>query len=397
MLEGYVHPSFGDVAGRLLRQLPRNEPGGAALTVYHRGRCVVDVWGGTRNRAGDPWLEDTTAPSFSTTKGVVSTLLHVLVDEGRARYDDPVATFWPAFAEHGKDAITLRHVLCHEGGLYRMGELTRDPADMLDWNAMVERLAAAQPAHTPGARHGYHAITYGWLAGHLAERIGGASLEALLASRLREPLGLDGFHIGLPEDALARRAWLIHDDGVSTPTGPPGEDTAGRIRQALERLLRLVGVDLDEFRAALMPFDAPFDWNAEATVKAVIPAANGQFTARSLARMYAMIAEGGELDGVRVLSGERVAAMGEVQNRSRDAVLSLPMHWRLGYHRVFTFDRRAPNAFGHFGYGGTGAWCDPSRRLAVALTLNSGVGTPVGDLRITRISTDVLATVERLR
>jgi CubicO group peptidase (beta-lactamase class C family) len=146
-----------------------------------------------------------------------------------------------------------------------------------------------------------------------------------------------------------------------------------------------------------MPFDEPFDWNAEETVRAVIPAANGQFTARSLARMYAMLAEGGKLDGVRLVSRRRVEAMGEVRSRSRDRVLMMPMHWRPGYHRVFAFGARVPDGFGHFGYGGSGAWCDPVRRLSVALTLNSGVGTPVGDLRIARISRAAVRAVDRVR
>lgn len=207
------------------------------------------------------------------------------------------------------------------------------------------------------------------------------------------PLGLDGLYIGLPDDALDGRARLIHNDGVSDAVRPP----TGEFRLAMERILRVLGADFAEFRAALMPFTEPFDWNADATVQARIPAANGQFTARALARLYAMIAEGGRLDGVRVLSSDRVREMGEVQNRSRDRVLSLPMHWRLGYHRVFSFGAHVPDGFGHFGYGGSGAFCDPTRRLSVALTLNSGVGTPVGDLRIIRIAKDAIRAVDRLR
>ena len=393
MLDGYVHPDFAGTAGRLLGQLPRRAPGGAALCVYFEGRCVVDVWGGTRDREGNPWLRETTAPSFSTTKGVVSTLIHRLVDEGCARYDEPIAQHWPAFAAQGKESITIRQALCHEAGLYRMSEMVQHPSEMLDWQHMLDRVAAARPAHVPGRAHGYHAITYGWLAGGIAEAIGGADLDTLLETRLREPLGLEGLYIGLPDAALHGRARLIHNDGVSDAVAPP----TGEFRLALERVLRLVGVDLAELRAGLMPFTEPFDWNAEATVQARIPAANGQFTARSLARLYAMLAEGGSLDGVRVLSSERVRAMGEVQNRSRDRVLSLPMHWRLGYHRVFSFGTHAPEAFGHFGYGGSGAFCDPTRRLSVALTLNSGVGTPVGDLRIIRIANDAIRAVDRLR
>jgi CubicO group peptidase (beta-lactamase class C family) len=385
------------VALALQQQLPREAPGGAAVCVYHRGRPVVDLWGGTRDGDGSPWRADTTAPSFSTTKGVLSTLVHLLVHQGRARYDDPVASHWPEFAAAGKDRITIRQALCHEAGLYRATPLLEHAEDLRDYALMKDRLAAATPVHVPGAAHGYHALTYGWLVGGLAEAIGGRPLAQLLAEELAEPLALDGLYIGLPDHALDRRAWLIHDDGVSRPPQESPAPGAARRRRWRDGALRAIGMHPDEFRAALMPFREPFDWNARETVQAVIPAANGQFTACSLARMYAMIAEGGRLDDVRLLSADRVRRMGEVQNRTRDRVLFLRMHWRLGYHRVFSFGGRLPEAFGHFGYGGSGAWCDPSRRLAVALTLNSGVGTPVGDLRIARLNRRVLQALERLR
>ena len=91
MLDGTIHPDYADVASTLIRQIPRDRHGGSAVCVYHRGRSVVDIWGGAKNGAGEPWARDTTAPSFSTTKGVLSTLLHILVDRGKAGYDDPIA------------------------------------------------------------------------------------------------------------------------------------------------------------------------------------------------------------------------------------------------------------------------------------------------------------------
>ncbi|HSG90916.1 MAG TPA: serine hydrolase domain-containing protein [Pseudomonadales bacterium] len=397
VLDGYVHPDFADVAAELLDMIPRYEPGGAAVCVYHAGRPVVDVWGGTRDDAGSPWLEHTTAPSFSTTKGIMSTLLHILVDRGLATYEDPVADHWPAFACEGKETIRIRHVLCHEAGLYRMSEIASRPQEMLDWDHMVARVAAARPAHAPGEQHGYHALTYGWLVGGLVEAISGRDLQTLLHEELVEPLRLDGAFIGMPEAELHRRARLIHDDGVMHPRQSSTSGWRAGLRRGTEAVMRAMGMDMNEFRAALMPFAEPFDWNAEETVRAMIPAANGQFTARSLARVYAMYAEGGKLDGVRILSRRAVAGIGAVQNRTRDKVLFLPMHWRLGFHRVFTFRARAPDGFGHFGYGGSGAWCDPVRRVSCALTLNSGVGTPVGDLRIARLTRVVLNAADRVR
>jgi CubicO group peptidase (beta-lactamase class C family) len=394
MLDGFVHPDYADVAAKLVRQIPRKTQGGAAVCVYHDSRKVVDIWGGTRDRDGNPWLAETTAPSFSTTKGVMSTLVHILVDKGLATYDDPVARYWPAFAANGKEGITIRQALCHQAGLYRIDEMITHAHEILDWPHMLELIAQARPVHEPGAGHGYHALTYGWLIGGLIEAMTGKPLQRVLQEELVDPLDLDGMFIGMPHNELYRRAKLITRDGVMTPL-EKAEGRLDSVRQWMERGLAKLGVELDEFRAA-MALNGTFDWNAEATVQAIIPAANGQFTARSLARMYAMIANGGVLDGVRLLSQERVREMSTVQSRKRDKVVFLPMHWRMGYHRAFSLGASA-SAFGHYGFGGSGAFCDPSRGLAVALTVNSGVGSPMGDVRMPRIARAAIRAVDGLR
>jgi CubicO group peptidase (beta-lactamase class C family) len=278
--------------------------------------------------------------------------------------------------------------------LYRIDEMITHAHEILDWPHMLELIAQARPVHEPGAGHGYHALTYGWLIGGFIEAVTGKPLQRVLQEELVDPLELDGMFIGMPHNELYRRAKLISRDGIMTPL----ETSDGRfdaVRQWIERGLAKIGIELDEFRSALA-LNGTFDWNAEATVQAIIPAANGQFTARSLARMYAMIANGGVLDGVRLLSQERVRDMAVIQSRKRDKVVFLPMHWRMGYHRAFSLGASAA-AFGHYGFGGSGAFCDPSRGLAVALTLNSGVGSPMGDTRIARIARAAIKSVDRLR
>ncbi len=394
MLDGDIHPDYADVASSLIRQIPRRQHAGSAVCVYHNGRPVVDIWGGIKDSAGNPWQADTTAPSFSTTKGVLSTLIHILVDQGKAQYDDTIAKHWPEFGVRGKEAITIRQALTHQAGLYRITDLISHPKEMLDWEYMKSAIADAEPAHDPGDQHGYHALTYGWLVGGLIEAITGKSLEAVLAEELVDPLQLDGMFIGMPHNELYRRAELTR--GISEPA-KPREEWQENLMLWVERGLGYLGVELAEFNSAMNPFTETFDWNSEEVVQAKIPAANGQFTARSLARMYAMLAGGGELDGVRVLSEERVRELSQVQSRARDRVLFIPMHWRMGYHKAFTVGVRAPEAFGHYGYGGSGAFCDPSRNLAVALTLNSGAGTPMGNSNMPKIARAAIRSVDRLR
>lgn len=395
MLEGTIHPDYAEVASSLRRAIPRTGQGGAAVCVYHRGRCVADLWGGTRDGVGSPWCEDTVCLSFSTTKGVASTLLHILVDQGRVAYDDPVSKHWPEFGAQGKNAITVRQLLCHEGGLYRIADMVEHPDEMLDWEHMKQLVANAAPVHTPGATHGYHGLTYGWLIGGLIESIAERPFQRVLQEELIEPLNLEGMFIGMPAEAMARRAVLL--DVPVEPSSPSTDDWRATLRERIEAALTVVGVELPEFRASMMPFSEPFDWNDDAVAAAVIPAANGHFTARSLAKMYAMIANGGELDGMRLLSRATVTEIGQVQNRGRDKVLFVPMRWRLGYHRAFVLGTRVPAAFGHYGYGSSGAFCDPSRNLAVAMTVNSGAASPSAYTRLPRVAGAAVRAVDRLR
>jgi len=398
-IHGHVHPEFADVARAFRRILPRREPGGAALAVYHGGEKVVDVWGGSRGDGHD-WAEDTLSISFSTTKGLASTLLHVYADRGLVDYDAPVARYWPEFAQAGKEAVTVRQVLSHEAGLYAIVDMVEHASEMLDWEAMTARLAAATPRHAPGRAHGYHALTYGWLVGEIARRVaGGKDFAELVADEVAGPLGLDGLYCGVPPDELHRCAPLRA--AAMAGRRPGAGDAARRLTDRaarLQRWLRALGVRYDprETLAALVPPGMDdIDWNGEAFRRASIPAANGMFTARSLARMYACLAAGGGLDGVRLVSPETVRAAATMQNRGVGRVIPISMRWRLGYHRVFTTRGRAPKAFGHFGFGGSGAWADPTRNLAVALTVNSGVGTPFGDTRIARVGSAALRAADR--
>ncbi len=389
MLEGYVHPDFGEVAGVLRKLLPKRQPGGAAVCVYHRGEKVVDAWGGTIDRQGRPWARDTLALSFSTTKGVASTLLHVMADRGLVDYDAPVADYWPEFAQAGKEHITVRQVMCHEAALYHIADMVEHGSEMLDWDGMCRTLAAATPCHVPGASHGYHGLTYGWLVGEIASRVMGKPFRELLASELATPLGLDGLYCGIPADQIQRCSRLL---GPSWERGP--RERRSQMERAIQRTASLarrlkqlrIPFDPTQLMSALMPPGmGDIEFNSEEFWTASIPALNGMFTARSLAKLYAMLAGGGEVDGTRLMSPATVKRASQIQNRKVGRVIPIPMHWRLGYHRVAAWRARVPLGFGHSGFGGSGAWADPQRNLSLALTVNSGVGSPFGDLRIVRI------------
>jgi CubicO group peptidase (beta-lactamase class C family) len=390
-MDGFARPGFGTVARVFGRQL-RRTTGGAAVAVYYRGELVVDLWGGRRTEQ-EPWQRDTLAMCFSTTKGVTSAALHLLADRGQIEYDAPVAEYWPRFAQAGKERITVRHVLTHSAGLHRMRTLVDRAHRMLDWEYLGGALERAVPAYEPGSRHGYHALTYGWLAGELVRRVSGQPIARFVDRELAQPLALDGLYIGCPPDERGRVAPLAP---MAAPLGRrlglrPGAVMGG----PAGRVPALLGLPVSprRFVNALLPRGIEdVLWGAE-VMDAEIPAANGFFTARSLAKVYAMLAGGGQAGGVRLLSPQTVRQLAVVHARGPDLVLVLPMGWRLGYHSAFTTRGTVRGGFGHFGFGGSGGWADPQRDLALAMVCNRGGGTPIGDARLAALGTAALHAV----
>ena len=396
-MQGHSNAGFIDVAETFRDQLGRTT-GGASLAVYHRGELVVDLWGGLRTDDGDPWQADTMAMCFSTTKGVASAALHLQADAGRVDYDAPVATYWPEFAQNGKENLTVRHVLSHSAGLHRLRSIVEDAHHILDWDHMVDALARERPAYEPGTKTGYHAITYGWLVGEIVRRVTGRSLADVVADDLAQPLGLDGLFLGCPPEERHRVAPLepMRSSRSALPSAVFRAEKA--VGTQLAKGLSLVRSPVNPRRVinALLPRGMEDVLAGPEIMDASVPSMNGFFTARSLAALYAALAGGGALGDVRLWSPETVEKIGEEQNNRRDLVLVVPMRWRLGYHRVMTSRGGAPNGFGHFGLGGSGAWADPSRDLAIAMVCNRGGGTPVGDLRLMRLGAAAIASADRV-
>ena len=384
MISGYVHPDFGGVTQALRRVATHKHGGGAAVAVFHQGVLMVDAWTGTRNASGAPWQSDTMAMSFSTTKGVIATTVHRLVDRGLIGYDEPVATYWPEFAAAGKERVTVRQLLNHSAGLHHLRGVISDAYEMLDWDLVCARLAAEAPRYAPGTRHGYHGITYGFLVGEVIERVTGMTVHEAVEAEIVKPLGLDGMSIGAPPDRRDRLADLIVRFG-----------DAQRAERYARRAAQYAWI-----RPAIDAFMVPESdrlYASNAVLDSPIPALNGCFTARSLARMYAALAGGGVLDGERFLSVETLRRATEIQTTRRDTVVGFPMRWRLGYHLAATTRGIIPNGFGHFGFGGSGAWADPDNDLSVAFVCNRVAGTPFGDTRLLRIGTQARAAATARR
>ncbi len=384
MIHGHADRRFRTLVLRFARMFSRPSEGGGAVAVYLDGEPVVDVWTGYADAHGlRAWERDTAAMSFSTTKGVVSTVVHRLVDRGLLDLDEPLATYWPAFAHPDRRQITLRMLLSHQAGLHRIRGLFPEAEDLLDHDAVATLLASQAPDRPRRGGTGYHALTFGWLVAGLLKQVTGLDLRDLVQKEIADPLGLDGFWIGAPVAERHRVAELFSPTPYAFTAGLAARMEANpRTRYLAEALL------IDGFERLIIndPDRRILDTQ--------MPAANGVFTARSLAKMYAALALHGSVDDVEVLSPETLRQAGRVQNRGRDYVLGLPMRWRLGYHQAFSLGRPAWKAFGHYGYGGSGAWADQETGMSLAFVTNrlGSVTTPIGDVRLPRLSAAALAT-----
>jgi CubicO group peptidase (beta-lactamase class C family) len=325
---------------------------GLQVAVYRHGEPVVDAVAGV----ADPTTErtvtsDTPFYAYSVGKGATATVAHVLAERGVFGYDTRIVELWPEFGAHGKEAATVRHVLTHTVGVPGVPADTT-PEDLCDWHKMCEVIADAEPWWEPGTKTAYHAYPFGYIVGEIVRRATGKPISQVLREEVAGPLGVaDELYFGVPESELGRLARL--------------EDAEGSA----------------EFLAA-MPDDSPFFklgtravtptaefGNRTDVLMADIPA-GGKMSARAVARMYAALL--GEVDGVRLISPERLREISAPAFSGEDQIMGNPVTWSLGYPlaRPGTGSQETPTAFGYGGVGGSYAYADTATGVAFALTKN---------------------------
>jgi CubicO group peptidase (beta-lactamase class C family) len=364
-IDGHCEPRFTAVREQFFANFTERGDVGAAVCVYLDGVRVVDCWGGHADAARTrPFGPDTIVSVASTTKGMVALCAHMLAERGKLDLDAPVARYWPEFAAAGKQDIPVRWLLSHRAGLPAIRP-SLSAAALFDWTAMTAAIAETAPWWTPGERHGYHAITYGHLVGEVIRRVDGRTVGAFLRDDVTGPLRAD-FFIGVPEEADGRAAEVL-------PPPPPGEPTIW------DTLLADPGsVSGRTFLNPPRPLGLV---NTRAWRAAEIPAANGHTSARGVARVYAALARGGELDGVRLLAPATIERAIEEQSSGRDAVLSLPTRFATGFMLgmpggIFNCGP-GRRTFGHPGHGGSIGFADPDARIGFGYVTNQYVtGTP---------------------
>ena len=371
-INGTVADGFGAVADAFARNFDEYPEVGAAFALCVDGESKVDLWAGTADKgSGQPWNEDTLQLVFSTTKGAAAICVARLVGEGLLDYDAPVASYWPEFAAGGKDTITLGQLLSHQAGLpYVDVPLTVE--EILAVDPVVRAFEVQAPVWEPGTGHGYHALTFGWLAGEVVRRVTGRTIGTYFAEEIAAPLGLD-FWIGLPEEHEHR---VSHLEAAPPPAAPA----------EMELLLKIMSPGTTGFKAltmngALLAFgleENPF--NKRALHATEMPAANGITTARSLARLYASTV--GDVDGFRAAPPQVMATASTEAVRGPDR--SLVVESRFGFG--FMLDGElppmlGPRSFGHAGAGGSLGYADPDTGVGYGYVMNQMLPGIAGDPR----------------
>ena len=379
-----VEPGYESVRDAFVAGMGSFGRGGGAYCAYVDGRPVVDLWGGLA-RPGEPWQADTAAVLMSATKSFASICLQKLVDRGQLDLEEKVSTYWPEFGQHGKNRTTVRQLLMHTAGTVgfdRMYEVVRhDGTGWGDLDTITSRLAESVPSFEPGTKQTYHALSIGWQVSELVRRIDGRTIGQFFAAEVAQPLELDAW-IGLPSELLPRVAHVldIRLDHLPKP-----------LRAAQEAMLSaarnpdiLVGRAFAGDGSASVLDHVEQIFNNPQFLTAEVPAGNCVATARAVAKCWAMVAGGGELDGVRVLSSDVVRQWSEVVSRRVDVAFEqVASNWFLARLAKTKVPRTIghlsngpllgvgkrfgpnPNSYGGEGLGGQYAFCDPDANIAV--------------------------------
>jgi CubicO group peptidase (beta-lactamase class C family) len=374
-VRGHCDPRFRGVLDAFVRGFEDRGEVGASVCVSVEGQTVVDLWGGQRNRDGDPWEEDTVCVVFSATKGASALCAHMAADRGQLDFDALVTDLWPEFGQAGKETARVGMMLDHSVGVPALRAPLKDGA-FYDYDHMVGLLEREAPFWAPGTRNGYHGVTSAWTVGEMVRRSTGRRMGRFFAEEVAGPLGID-FWIGLPEEIEPRVATLI-------PYPPDDKARTTRIALAMQ-------ADPTGPTALFALNGGGFNPGTREARAAEIGSGTGVSNARGLAGLYAPLANGGALGGVRLVSEDALTRMGRCSVATHeDATLCIPTRFSLGFMKSMD-NRGLPNAencsailgepaFGHVGAGGSIGFADPECRLSFGYAMNAmGLGILLND------------------
>ena len=301
---------------------------GCQLAVYHNGKLLYDLASGWTDESKSRKVDtETLFPIFSVGKGVMTTLIHILYEEGLIDYDAPVTHYWKEYGKNGKENTLVKDILSHRAGIAHLPELEKIE-DKYNWDYLCKNVENAVPRMPIGGKHQYHAGIYGVLTGRLAECATGRSLTELLQEKLFAPLGIENMFFTLPDNKYGNLAKIVNTE--------------------------------NQFYLA---------HNEKFALSGLNPSSNGTSNARSLAMLYASLIGDG-LDGKRLISGKTIENATTLCRSSDDPVL--PGQWSkfgLGYALCAPAEDYG-RMFGHGGACGSEGFADKKTRLAVGFTKN---------------------------
>lgn len=364
--------------------LEDGEHPGAQLAVYRDGELVIELVGGTHHD-GTPLSPESLFPVYSTTKGLAAMVVHMLHDRGLFSYDDPVARYWPEFAQSGKERITIAEVMSHRAGL------AAEAGGFVTWrewskpNGIASLMEQVKPNREPGAGpSSYHAYSYGHILNELVRRWTGYNVGELLRTEICNPLGIEDVFVGLPEAAYSRLSKLGPVDSAEEIMGA---EVAAATRRAIESgalELPAGGEMLLRGGGTNRPVLSSIFFNSYEILRLCLPFGNGVARARDLAHLMNVFAFEGTYNGRRFFARETFDRAVTPTNAG-ETDLGIPSaRWGLGLMlggspgRMFG-DSASVRACGHFGGYSSVAWADPDKRLAVAF-LPNGLRSPSATL-----------------
>ncbi|WP_182866487.1 serine hydrolase domain-containing protein [Rhodopirellula sp. JC639] len=366
---GSVAPGFEQVRTEFENNFLRRGERGAACTVFHQGRKVVDLWGGRRcHHSGARWTEQTLSLAFSVTKGMAAAVMAVAHSRGLFDLDAAVADYWPEFAVGQKQTITVRQLLAHQAGLVAI-DRKLNPQILADHDQMAAITASQKPLWQPGTKHGYHTLTLGWYQNELIRRVdpAGRTLGEFFHDEIATPLGIE-FYIGLPD-------W-IDSEHISSTQGFRKLALLANLNQLPWKMV-LAGAwpgSVVSKSIKCLKFDNPAALGTPEYRNVEIPSANGFGQARAVAKVYDVLARGGQRLGITPATMRELVAPPLQPSRGlRDAVLKIDTNYGFGFSRPSSGFRFGADdqAFGCPGAGGSFGMADPVEQLSFAYLTNT--------------------------
>ena len=359
MINGYCEEKYNPVKKIFESYFLKQEEIGASFAIYKEGKPLIDLWGGFKNNNNNKWEENTIVNVFSATKGIYEIIVSILIDQNILDLEKPISYYWNAFKKSNKRGIKLKHILCHQSGLYRFKEKMTQ-RDLLDWNKIIAILENQEPDHPCGEKTYYHAKTHGFLIGEIIKKTTNKTLGKLVSELLSKRLGLD-FFIGTPQNQLSNIAVLY------------GDMTENKISS--------------EFNAFNNPGHEIDFYNTENWQKAEVPSMNGHCNAKSIAKIYDIFVNDLTLEKNILLRKTSIKkCLTETASRI-DQSLMLPIRWSevgLILRGGWLFGKNK-QSFGHNGWGGSVGFADPILGIGVAYTTNKINPTMQSDQRIVNL------------